>query len=551
MKQYLGITIGPIFETILLADKPAKLWFASTIFSDLTARLCEMLLEKFEQGKKLRILMPYFEKKKNKNYIEDGVGKYHDRIICEFEGNGEDVTECLNELIRTCKKGTLERFQNTLQDKDENKSRFESFKDKNKSRFESFLESYLQIHYLILSEEDITRGSNNIIFECSSHLDALELMRTFPGDNGANVFLEMFKGKDNADNRYVKDSNLFSMVQESDQLRNASGDIRSLEEIANNGGKSKGLKKFNYFAVVSADGDGMGKVIEGMGQDVENVLRFSKVCLNYTKEASELIRKYGGMTIYAGGDDLLFLAPVENSEGKSLLGLCHEISLMFGKKMKQEFTDHENLLEPLPSVSFGIAIQYVKYPLYEAFERAHRLLFVNAKSGEKNKMAVDLEKHSGQKIFFQVSNSKYEVLDEFLKTTLKVEEGEETAPSDQDRNGFGREDELLHSIIYKLPELEPVLQLLGQELHSKKKEDFISIWMNFFDNPNQNSFSAYLKTIGAFYFSHLLYASLDQTAGNNILENGVNEGSKANEKASQNLQMLLRYKKFLVETGEE
>ena len=38
-RKYIGITIGPILQTLEEAGTPAALWFASSYFSDLTRRI--------------------------------------------------------------------------------------------------------------------------------------------------------------------------------------------------------------------------------------------------------------------------------------------------------------------------------------------------------------------------------------------------------------------------------------------------------------------------------------------------------------------------------
>ena len=40
-RKYIGITIGPILQTLEEAGTPAALWFASSYFSDLTRRICQ------------------------------------------------------------------------------------------------------------------------------------------------------------------------------------------------------------------------------------------------------------------------------------------------------------------------------------------------------------------------------------------------------------------------------------------------------------------------------------------------------------------------------
>ena len=42
-RKYIGITIGPILQTLEEAGTPAALWFASSYFSDLTRRICQAL----------------------------------------------------------------------------------------------------------------------------------------------------------------------------------------------------------------------------------------------------------------------------------------------------------------------------------------------------------------------------------------------------------------------------------------------------------------------------------------------------------------------------
>ena len=148
------------------------------------------------------------------------------------------------------------------------------------------------------------------------------------------------------------------------QFINSQGNIRSITEIASCTGRvSKELKRSHYFAVVQADGDNMGKILSKLKDDEVRI--FSKACLEYSGEASKLVSRFGGMTIYAGGDDLLFLAPVSNGKGQTVFELCQEIAMLFEGKMKDNFVGFSSC----PTVSFGISIQYEKFPLYEAWLR--------------------------------------------------------------------------------------------------------------------------------------------------------------------------------------
>ena len=96
-----------------------------------------------------------------------------------------------------------------------------------------------------------------------------------------------------------------------------------------------------YYAFVAADGDSRGKTLEKLVQDPSNpadktLEKFSQACLHYTEQAAQLINEFSGMTIYAGGDDLLFLAPLENKEGKSIFELCYDIQKCFRNTINKE-----------------------------------------------------------------------------------------------------------------------------------------------------------------------------------------------------------------------
>ena len=87
---YLCITVGPILETLNMADSPVALWYASTMFSNLVARLCRALQEELSYT----ILTPNAPEElelDDQCHSTDGVGRFHDRIICW--GQTEEMTK--------------------------------------------------------------------------------------------------------------------------------------------------------------------------------------------------------------------------------------------------------------------------------------------------------------------------------------------------------------------------------------------------------------------------------------------------------------------------
>lgn len=354
MYRYAGITIGPIVDTLMDASSPAALWFASSLFSDIARRICLEVKNEFRDAE---IYSPYFG---TDIQIDDGIGKFHDRIIF---ATGEYDGEKMKKLILKVKRDTASCFPKKFVD----------------SEAAAFLEQYLQIHYVVLKKEEVLK--NNAILALSPYLDVLELMKSFPKDNRDNVLRRLFRGEEEGGNIYIKKSLLFQRIKEnSNQLKKDENGLWTITDIACGHGKIvEKLKRKNYYAVVQADGDNMGKFLETL--DNKKVTDFSKACLDYDWEACKEIDSSDGMTIYAGGDDLLFLAPVISAKGESVFDLCAKIGEKFNKQIKAVNSFKDNPC--IPTVSFGIAVQHKKYPLYEALSRGRDLLELAKKAGNR------------------------------------------------------------------------------------------------------------------------------------------------------------------------
>ena len=84
--KYIGITVGPIVETLLLTTKPAGLWGASYIFSYFSKTLIENLIES-KNVKKEDFIIPLWTDEISKKVKESQVGLLHDRIIFRINKN--------------------------------------------------------------------------------------------------------------------------------------------------------------------------------------------------------------------------------------------------------------------------------------------------------------------------------------------------------------------------------------------------------------------------------------------------------------------------------
>jgi len=493
--KYVGITIGPIFKTIGEAISPAGLWFGSYFFSTVTKKLCEKLVE----IPKVKIFSPFYDSNSNQNPQEDGIGRYHDRILFSVDGN--TVTEeKLQKIISAVKKEMAGKF-----------GKF------NSKEIRDFVDNYLRIDFVILDEETMNgiiekrekegEDGNNIAIILNDALDALELMAAGKGRTDKNLFAPFFAGKKDNRNVYIKGSKLFTATKLSSQLiikpsdsdSDSNSDLKSIEDIALSRKKEESSSeealdgevapiRSEYYAVVNSDGDKVGTLLKALcrGVDIseqsDRINSFSRACLDYAGEAAKLVGDYGGMTIYAGGDDLLFIAPVY-----SLFSLCRELDETFKNTLKKDLKEILSDVEINVSLSFGVAVQYVKYPLYEALERA-RVQLYKAKESCGNRLGIELVKHSGKTVQLMVENEKLEAIDTLITYRAAMK------------------DQALESVLYNLQDTEIVFKLLFEKTaqNAFNLKEYKTRFLNNFNNPNQLDYHDYLENIAEFFYNNYL-----------------------------------------------
>ena len=297
------------------------------------------------------------------------------------------------------------------------------------------VKEYLQIHYF---EKELD-NSKNPILELTPYLDTKELFFQISQDETFAKSLRRKKGDD--DNFLTAGKNI----------------IDDLKKLSHN----------NYYCVVHADGDNMSKAIEDKNK-IENV---SKNLFEYCKESNKLIKDFGGQTIYAGGDDLLFFAPVLNKDkNKTIFELCEKISNIFNTKI------------PSATLSFGISINYVKFPLYEAVENSRELLFAKAKNDQRNNIAFKVTKHSGQSFETIINKSNKEVYDNFLVFTSNIKGGEDM-------------DNFLHSIHHKIDTYKTTINLIANN-----KEKLQNFFDNYFNESIHKEYKSFFESLIDFIY---------------------------------------------------
>lgn len=441
MNSYIGITIGPIGDTMSMTSSPAGLWGASYLFSylahEIRSNIRSISSDIRTEDQRNAILsdsLPVIRNNTSAGTVGDvfqnGVGLYHDRII--YAGTDLDSAAA---AIKSVVHKIAENFAKDLGQKE--------------SEAERFFRSYFNIHAVRM---DIKEKENPLL-AVNQVLDLLELKKNFPGTVKTNYILDLYENyqQEGKKNSRIKKSFLVTHGRNAAVthwvLAGKDGRIRNLESIAANGRKdpdTKQLKYTHYYAVIRADGDNMGKTIRQRFNSEEELKYFSDHCLRYGCRASELVQRYGGITIYAGGDDLLCIAPVmtgtENGM-RTFLDLIGDVTDAFDDEFREirqkaelenqnaEKKEKEQEYQFFPMLSFGVQIQYVKAPLYEALEKSGNLLFGVAKhDGNKpNALAVNLMKHSGQSAqllirgFHEEAKKTTELINELIKNTQSKE----------------------------------------------------------------------------------------------------------------------------------
>ena len=375
--KYTTINIGPIISTLGMARKPRELWAASYMFS----HLMKCIYGAAEEAK-ADIISPA------KPTDENGkVGIYPDRI---YMRNIDDVKALISNAMM--------KFWQDLTD----------------------VRDTIDLTYFnVMSATSEKDSESAAIADLNQKLDVLELCN-FAADGQAAKTVYNLLSK-------TRNSHLFQLATGEDRFH-----IKSLEEIARTqldaDENAKERSHHRYICIVQADGDNVGKTVSHPGLEDNQVKNISKELVAFGQKAEELIAAFGGEPIYAGGDDLLFIAPVIGADGANIFNLLERIENDAFKGVHdvvERMQDKEgNALGIEASLSFGVSITYYKYPLYEALESARNLLFGKAKNiADKKAIAWSLRKHSGGTFDVAFSLKNKELKQQFANLIAATADG--------------------------------------------------------------------------------------------------------------------------------
>ncbi len=158
-------------------------------------------------------------------------------------------------------------------------------------------------------------------------------------------------------------------------IESAKKALRQITESTDGEGRALGPAP-RFFALLLADGDRLGRVVADLGGQ-----RVGRALTRFTREVPGIVRRHDGVTVYAGGDDVLAMLPVEGALACAQ-GLAEAYAQAFDGAVA--------------TLSAAVTFVPIRFPLAAALAEAHRLLDDVAKDGNgRNSLAVAALKSGG------------------------------------------------------------------------------------------------------------------------------------------------------------
>lgn len=152
-----------------------------------------------------------------------------------------------------------------------------------------------------------------------------------------------------------------------------------------------------YYALIKLDGDGVGSEYQKSGRfDVHE--RLSESIATFANEADKMVTEDGGICIFAGGEDVLAFAPIDQT-----MPLLKKLRALFQEKIKDEAGNPFTL-------SAGIVFAHLMSPLAPLLERVEELEGYAKDMPGKDAYAIEVQHRGGKQVIYR---DKFEKLDTF------------------------------------------------------------------------------------------------------------------------------------------
>ncbi|AEG14069.1 CRISPR-associated protein, Crm2 family [Desulfofundulus kuznetsovii DSM 6115] len=185
------------------------------------------------------------------------------------------------------------------------------------------------------------------------------------------------------DGQLLFEERLGEFFEMEEKLRQAKRALRSFLKEA-----FDGKKPLPYYALLLADGDHMGKVIDAQ-ETPEKHQELSRSQSRFAQEARDIVQRHQGSLLYSGGDDVLALVPLH-----TVLACARRLTETFRQRLA-DFKVKDGEEEISPTLSVGIAVAHHLAPLSDVLELTRAAEKAAKSIKGKNALAVALSKRSG------------------------------------------------------------------------------------------------------------------------------------------------------------
>ncbi len=150
-----------------------------------------------------------------------------------------------------------------------------------------------------------------------------------------------------------------------------------------------------YVACLVADGDHMGKTLDGLDR-IEDHQKFSGYLADFATEARRVVeQEHRGLLVYSGGDDVLAFVTLTDA-----LDCANKLRELFDSKMKDAVKGTQ---APCPTLSVGLGVGHLLEDMSTLLELGREAEKI-AKGGnlptveQRNAVAVVVDKRAGSKV---------------------------------------------------------------------------------------------------------------------------------------------------------
>ena len=368
-KQYIAITLGPIGRIMSYTKSMKSFWAASYFMSYIGKSL---ITDVYKAGR--TFLKPLLSKEMFE--MKDGVGRFPDQYIFIAEsGDYEGILKKREEIFCDISQDIVNVLNGKYKKED----------------VRQYLKDTIKIYVCEINDIE---SDDTAVDKCQGYLAGMECMDIYPVKEEHNYLAMYFE--------YINRS---SLINDAFGIENARGErifdtliemsaneavekqLITIEQLLSDGSRVLELMpRYKYVAYISADGDNVGKAMAKLGTDLSSRL------LSFNIEIRTKVEEAGGSLIYAGGDDILFVAPVV-----SVFSLIKDIDGVFNANMEQIKDRLEENGLAVPTLSYGVSLAYYKHPMREAMQLSEELLG-KAKDSGRNRICWNMRKHSGQSV---------------------------------------------------------------------------------------------------------------------------------------------------------